>query len=177
MTEFLKAGPDASIGDILFSQPERFGPLLLFANDVMRSKSELEPSMRELLAAYVSGLNDCVFCVGVHEQTAQKFGVEPSLLKGLLNDVAQADIADSLKPIFVFARKLSQESSRIVDADRLAVLEAGHGEDTLTDVIAIVSLFSFFNRLVDGHGVKGSEGIFDRDSQMLFAFGYTPSAQ
>lgn len=49
MTEFLKAGPDASIGDILFSQPERFGPLLLFANDVMRSNSELEPSMRELL--------------------------------------------------------------------------------------------------------------------------------
>jgi uncharacterized peroxidase-related enzyme len=177
MTVLSNLGPDASIGDILFAQPERFMPILGFANDVMRGDSELAPSTRELLAAFVSGLNDCTFCHGVHEATAQRFGIEPALLSGLVNDVGQSDIAENLRPIFTFAKKLTLEPSKVSDTERAQVLKAGHSEAALKDVIAIVSLFSFFNRLVDGHGVSGNADIFARDSEMLHSFGYAPPPQ
>lgn len=177
MTHFSSLGPDASIGDILFSRPERFGPVLAFSNDVMRAGGDLEPSTRELLAAFVSGLNDCAFCQGVHDATARRFGVDPSVLNALLTDIDRASIADDLKPIFTFARTLTLSPSRITDADRSVVLDAGHSEDAVKDVIAIVALFSFFNRLVDGHGVKGNARLFERDSGMLATFGYVPPPQ
>ncbi len=177
MTVFARLGAGSSIGDILFSDPDRYGRILAFAQDTMRSNGALTHETRELLAAYVSGLNECAFCLGVHANVAKRFGVDPSLLAGLLASDAKADIEEELKPIFAFAYKLTVSPSKIVEADRRAVLDAGHSADTLKDVIAIVCLFSFFNRLVDGHGVKGNAAIFDRDSEMLAAFGYVPPPQ
>lgn len=177
MPTFSHLGDDASIGDILFAQPDRYGPLLAFANNVMRGDGDLAPETRELLAAFVSGLNDCTFCHGVHMAVAERFGVDPLVLTALLADETQAKIDDALKPIFGFARKLAISPSKIVETDRLAVLDAGHSENTLSDVVAVVSLFSFFNRLVDGHGVKGTAEIFERDSEMLAAFGYVPPTE
>lgn len=177
MTHFSNLGPDASIGDILFSNPDRFGPILSFANEVMRGDGALDTSTRELLAAYVSGLNDCAFCHGVHDATAQRLGVDPSVLTALLADITLADIANDHRPIFAFAHMLTLTPSKVTDSDRHAVLEAGHSEDAVKDVVAIVALFSFFNRLVDGHGIKGTGEIFERDSEMLATFGYAPPPQ
>lgn len=67
-TVFSNLGPDACIDGTLFSQPEGFMPILGFVNDVMHGDSELAPSTRELLSAFVSGLNDCAFCRGVATQ-------------------------------------------------------------------------------------------------------------
>ncbi len=177
MTIFAKLGADSSIGDILFSDPERYAPILAFAQDAMRSDGALPHKTRELLAAYVSGLNECTFCQGVHTDVAKRFGVDPSLLANLLLSDDHASIEDEQKSIFAFARKLTVSPSKVVEADRQNVLDAGHSEDMLKDVIAIVCLFSFFNRLVDGHGIKGNAEIFNRDSEMLAAFGYVPPPQ
>ncbi|WFE89795.1 hypothetical protein K1718_00085 [Roseibium porphyridii] len=73
-----------------------------------------------------------------------------------------------------FTKKLTLEPSKVTDQDRTAVLDAGHSQTALKDVIAIVSLFSCFNRLVDGHGIEGSPKIFDRDADMFHAGGYLP---
>lgn len=177
MTVFVNLGADSSIGDILFSDPDRYTPILAFAQDVMRSDGALPHKARELLAAYVSGLNECAFCQGVHADVAKRFGVDPSILESLLSGGDHAGIEDELKSIFAFARKLTVSPSKVVEADRQTVLDAGHSEDVLKDVIAIICLFSFFNRLVDGHGIKGNADIFDRDSEMLAAFGYVPPPQ
>ena len=177
MPAFTDLGPDSSIGDILFSRPDRFGPFLSFANDVMRGAGSLEPGVRELLAAYVSGLNECSFCHGVHEATAQRFDVDSELLVALLSDVESSMIDENLQPIFEFARALTLAPAKVSDRNRLAVLEAGYSEATLGDIITIVALFNFFNRLVDGHGVKGNGEIFERDSGMLQQFGYAPPPQ
>ncbi|MFG5384470.1 carboxymuconolactone decarboxylase family protein [Yoonia sp. R2-816] len=177
MTVFANLGADSSIGDILFSDPDRYAPILAFAQDAMRSDGVLPHKTRELLAAYVSSLNECAFCHGLHADVAKRFGIDPSILANLLFSDDLASIEDELKPIFTLARKLTVSPSKVVEADRQAVLAAGHSEDVLKDVIAIVCLFSFFNRLVDGHGIKGNAEIFSRDSEMLAAFGYVPPAQ
>lgn len=177
MTIFPNLGPKAGIGDILFSQPERFAPILVFAQDVMRRDGGLDHGTRELLAAYVSGLTDCAFCHGVHDATARRFGIDASLLAALLQDVAQADIADALRPVFAFARSLTLAPARVTAAERRAVITAGHSTDVLGDVIAIVALFGFFNRLVEGYGVTPDGDRVTEDAGMLFAHGYMPPQQ
>lgn len=177
MTVFTHLNASSSIGDILFAQPNRYGPLLEAAQHIMRSEGEFVPEVRELLAAFVSGLNECSFCHGVHTEVAKAFGVASPLLVQLLDDIERADIEDEIKPVFRFAKKLTVSPAKIVEADRAAIVAAGYSSTAVSDVVAIVALFSFFNRLVDGHGVKGSAAIFERDAQMLSRFGYVPPAQ
>ena len=45
---------------------------------------------RELIAAYVSGLNACRYCHGVHAATAGLFGIAEAALTALLSDVDSA---------------------------------------------------------------------------------------
>jgi uncharacterized peroxidase-related enzyme len=150
---------------------ERYGPLLELTQGVMRGASTLPPKHRELLAAFVSGLNECAFCFGAHEATAARFGVQPGVLAALLSDIESAEIDTSLRSIFTFAKKLTLEPSKITEQDREAFV-AVHDADTLKDVIAIVALFNLFNRLLDGHGIQGSSVLFERDSEMLHSYGW-----
>ncbi len=177
MNEFVTLGPDASIGDILFANPERFGPILTFAQGVMRGSGTLNQADRELLAAYVSALNACSFCHGVHAATAEKFGVGADLLETLMTDRSLKALDPKLRPIFAFAHKLTLEPARVTSADRQVVLQTGFDQSVIEEVIAIVALFSFFNRLVDGYGVKGTSEIYARDAEMLASFGYVPPTQ
>jgi putative tryptophan/tyrosine transport system substrate-binding protein len=41
----------------------------------MRGPSPLTPGERELIAAYVSGIDDCQYCYGVHAEPAKAFGI------------------------------------------------------------------------------------------------------
>lgn len=173
MVVFPELNENSSIGDILFANIGRYGPLLQLTDDLMRGEGVIAIKDREMLAAFVSGLNECAFCHGVHEATALRFGVQSGALEALLSDVDTADVDASIKPLFVFAKKLTLEPSKVTEQDRLLVLEAGHDSNTLKDLIGIVSLFGLFNRLLDGHGVVGNGSLFERDSAMLHDHGYS----
>jgi len=43
------------------------------------------------MAAYVSRLNACQYCPGVHEATAGEFGVEEDLLTRIIGDLDRAE--------------------------------------------------------------------------------------
>ena len=71
---------DAHLRDLLFRFPKNVEPLLQFVNSVLRSDGELSIGERELIAAFVSGLNACRFCYGSHVIHAETFGIEPGLI-------------------------------------------------------------------------------------------------
>jgi hypothetical protein len=59
------------VGKTSLYRPDLFGrPWLALARDVLRGPSDWSPAERELLAAFVSRLNTCRFCVGIHTGTA-----------------------------------------------------------------------------------------------------------
>lgn len=53
-----------------------------------------------------------------------------------------------------------------------ATLTEGGSEVSIEDVIAIVCLFNFYNRLLDGHVVKGSDSIYAFPGEHLSKRGY-----
>ncbi len=86
---FLPALPeDAAMLDVLQLVPETARPLVQFHEALMRGDSPLAVGQRELLAAYVSALNSCAYCHGVHAATcpSQKRNPARSLPSNLQNE-------------------------------------------------------------------------------------------
>lgn len=163
-----------SVKDILKLNTKAGIALVQFHSAVMRQDSELTVGERELIAAYVSGLNACRYCHGVHKVTAETFGIESELLSDLIEDLQKANVDDRLKPVLAYARQLTIEPSETTQGLADAVLEAGWSEQALHDAIQVCCLFNFMNRLVEGHGVKGREALYQDRGKMLGENGYDP---
>lgn len=140
----------------------------------MRQPSRFSAGERELIAAYVSGLNGCQYCHGVHAVTAEKFGVDPDLLIRMIDDLERSGLEANWLPLMAYVRKLTLSPSRLVAADAQAVFAAGWDEQTLHDAITIACLFNFMNRFADGHGIKGDTAVFAARGQALKEGGYDP---
>lgn len=66
---------DARLLDVFRAFPDPSRPLLDYHQVLLRGASPLSVAQRELIAAYVSGLNACGYCHGVHSATVQAFGI------------------------------------------------------------------------------------------------------
>lgn len=143
---------ESTMVDLMARRRERMALLGKLTDEVMCGDSPLDRGTRELIAAYVSGLNGCRYCFGAHVAFAESHGIEPDLLAALLDDPASAPVDDRLRPLLAFCRKLTETPSRLVPGDAKAVFAAGWPEEALEDAIAVVSLFALYNRMMDGHG-------------------------
>ena len=174
MTFFTSLPEDAGVRHILALNSGAGRALLELHSAALRVDSQLTSKEKELIAAFVSGLNACQYCYGVHAETAQAFGVSESLIKALITDFDNAPVDPKLRPVLDYARVLTltptKTTQRLVDA----VFAAGWTERDLHDAILTVCLFNFMNRLVVGHGVKGSPGIFVERGKALWSLGYSP---
>ena len=131
-------------------------PLCELHDIFLRGDSPLSVAERELIAAYVSGLNACNYCFGAHSMIAEAHGVEPALFEMLVDDPASAPVDRKLLPLLAFVRKLTLTPSRIGPADAEPVRAAGWSELALYHAIVVCALFNFMNRIVNGTGIKPS---------------------
>jgi uncharacterized peroxidase-related enzyme len=139
--------------DVYESQPASCKPLGQLTEVAMRGPSPFTQGQRELIAAYVSGLNACNYCHTTHAGVAAAFGVEPDLFNVLLSDIDLAPVEERIKPILCYARKLTLSPARITEDDAAAIYDAGCGDDALYSTVLVTALFDFYNRLVDGVGL------------------------
>ena len=88
---------DAGARHILALNPAAGRALIEFHSAALRTDSQLTAKHKELIAAFVSGLNACQYCYGVHKETAKAFGVDESLIEALLNDFDKAPVDVKLR--------------------------------------------------------------------------------
>ncbi len=162
----------SDITDITWNDRKRLGPLDKASQEIMRGESNFTNAQKEVFAAYVSGLNACAFCYGSHSAVAKNFGVSISLIESLVENLDTAPIDEKEKPLFKYLKKLTQTPSKIVQNDVDAILNQGWTEQDLQDVILIGCLFNFYNRLLDGYGVKGNKAIYQFGADHLHKNGY-----
>lgn len=171
---YLPAQPaEARLLDVFRTYPEASRPLLDYHEVLMRGPSDLTVAERELIAAFVSGLNECDYCHGVHAVTAARFGIEESLLTALLTtDMESAAVDGRLRPVLAYVAKLTATPHRITPADAEAVLSAGWSEKALHDAVSICGLFNLMNRLVSGLGITAGQEYFETSGNRLAEGGY-----
>jgi uncharacterized peroxidase-related enzyme len=162
----------AVLRDVFAAFPHTSRPLLDYHQVLLRGPSPFSVAERELIAAYVSGLNACDYCHGVHSATARAFGVDEELVVTLLDDVDAAPVDARMKPVLRYVRKLTQTPSRMTPGDAEAVFAAGWDERALHDAVSVCALFNLMNRLVEGLGIDADAGYFGVAAQRLATQGY-----
>ena len=143
----------AHLRDVFQRFPATVRPLLEYHDALLCGESDLSVAERELIAAYVSGLNACQFCFGAHKIAADAWGVDPDMIDALIADLDTAPVDASLRPILAYAAKLTRSPAMMTEADAQAVYDAGWSESALYDAVQVTALFNFMNRIVEGSGV------------------------
>jgi uncharacterized peroxidase-related enzyme len=167
-------GQEGGMGEIMAAAPDFWLPMAQFTDHVMRGESQLSIPEREMIAAFVSGLNACAFCHGSHLALADAYGIPAADIGAMVADLDTAPVPDRLRPLLHFVRKLTLTPTRMTPADAAAVFAMGWNEQALRDAILVCGLFSFYNRVVEGHGVEGHSrpGWGEPNRKALDALGY-----
>ena len=164
--------PDAVLLDAFRAYPDAARPLLDYHEVLLRGPSPFTVAERELIAAYVSGLNACGYCHGVHRATAEAFGIAEGTLDALLGDPDTAPVDARMRPVLRYVRKLTEAPSRVTPDEVGAVLDAGWSERAVHDAASICGLFNLMNRIVDGLGLRAGDEYFALSSRRLADIGY-----
>ena len=127
----------ATISDYFETYPAFSGPLLSYINALLRDDGELTIAQREMIAAYVSGLNKSRFCFGTHLSYARMFGMDGDIIDALLFDIETAPVSEELKPLFRYAKKLNEMPTSVNESDAIAVFDAGLSPRALNETIHI----------------------------------------
>lgn len=170
---YLKSLPDdAVLMDVFKLFPETSRPLLDYHEVVMRGPSPFSVAERELIAAYVSGVNSCGYCHGVHTVAAEACGIPQGAVPAAVVDLDVAPVAENMRPVLRYAGKLTRTPSELTRADADEVLAAGWDESALHSAVMVCALFNFMNRMVEGHGITAGPEYFAKSGQRLKEVGY-----
>jgi len=146
------------LGDVLQAFPAHIAPLMHYHDSLLRGPSDLSVAEREMIAAYVSGLNACDFCHGAHTAISMAYGISQDTIKAMVSDLATSPVEEKLRPVLAYVGKLTLTPARMIEADAQAVYAAGWSEAALFDAVQVCGLFNFMNRVVEGAGVSSYPG-------------------
>src|SRR5262249_53490648 len=163
---------NATLADLRRTYADLLEKLRPYGHRLMRGPSPLTPGERELIAAFVSGVNSCRYCHGTHSLVARAFGIDEAVLAKSLDDIGVAPIDGRLKPILRYVRKLTETPSRMTPADAAAVYDAGWSDKGLLHAIAVCAYFNNMNRLVEGAGIVGTSEDYAMAAERLVEQGY-----
>lgn len=142
--------------DVLARYPQGFSALCDYHDAILRGPSELSVAERELIAAYVSGLNQCSFCHGSHRVYAELHGIDAQVFEKLVADPAAAGVDPKMLPLLEYARVLTQSPAMVGDGLAQAVYLAGWSEEALFTAVSVTALFNLMNRLIEGTGITAN---------------------
>ncbi len=146
--------PDAKVYDLFARRPDLFQPFVEVCEKIMRGPSPLSAGTRELLGTFVSALNGCPYCHDVHNEAVKAHGLAGELAQRAKDEIETAGLDEAEKPLFVLAKKCTEASWRVTDADFEAAYAAGWDDDAIEDTVLVACLFNFMNRLVTTLGIE-----------------------
>jgi uncharacterized peroxidase-related enzyme len=144
--------PDAA--KLVFYRPDFYGTQAkAFTHEAMRGPSAWSVGDRELMAAYVSAVNDSAFCIGAHTATAsQAYGDAPRVA-AVLADLESAPIGEPLRATLRMLGALTNGGT-LSAGDMRAVLAAGVSPQQVKDALAVGAAFNTTDRLADAFGFQ-----------------------
>lgn len=135
-------------------RPETAKPINELAEVLLRDDNNtLTRGERELIATYVSSLNDCFFCQNAHGGIAQHYlQCDMQFIDAIKKDYTAMPISDKLKSLLSIAASV-QKGGKYVTADQIEhAKNQGATDKEIHDTVLIAAVFCMANRYVDGLG-------------------------
>ena len=159
-------------------RPETAKPMRELAHILLHEPNSLTPAERELIATYVSSLNDCYFCQTSHGAAAASHLGESNTVKLVKTGFETAPISEKLKGLLVIAGKVQQGGKHVTAQDVEAARKLGATDKEIHDTVLIAAAFCMYNRYVDGLGTwqPHDDSMYQQMGKNLATEGYrTPS--
>ena len=116
--------------------------------EAMRGPSDWSVADRELMAAFVSKVNNTEFCIAAHTATSALAYKDGAKVSAALADLETAPLTEPLRSTLRMLGKLTRENNLDVD-DISRVLSAGVSEQQIKDALAVAFAFNVTDRLAD----------------------------
>lgn len=143
------------IVELLFYKGASGEALSHLAHTILQGPSPLSKGERELIAGYVSNLNDCDFCHDSHAATANvHLNDDGKIMKSILANVDTAPISDKMKSLLKIAGKVQISGKEVYPSDIGYAKSHGASDEEIHDTVLIAAAFCMFNRYVDGLGTR-----------------------
>lgn len=164
------------IGAALMRYPETGAHLSALAETLLRGPSTLTPGERELIAAYVSTRNECVFCANSHAAASRHhYGDAGNVVGLVLEDLETAPVSEKLRALLRLAAKVQADGRLVGTEDVDAARAEGADDKAIHDTVLIAAAFCMFNRYVDGLGTwtPTDPAVYEQIGARLATQGYT----
>lgn len=168
---------EPGIRGLLRYRPETARPLSELCQVLLRGPSTLTRGERELIAAYVSALNDCQYCASSHSAcAAAQLSGGMTVVEQVCADPGSAPVSAKLKALLTIAAAVAR-SGRAVTGENVAQARAAGSTDVeIHDTVLIAATFCMFNRYVDGLATTAPDdpAAYAAGAQRLVTQGYLP---
>jgi uncharacterized peroxidase-related enzyme len=158
-------------------RPETAKPLNELAEVLLRGPHSLPAGERELIAAYVSRLNDCDFCRSSHAAfAAAQLEGGRSLVDQVLANMETAPVGPKLRELLRIAGAVQRGGRAVTGWMVQAARNEGATDVEIHDTVLIAAAFCMYNRYVDGLGTFAPEDsdAYARAAVQIVANGYRP---
>jgi uncharacterized peroxidase-related enzyme len=165
--------PIPEVVKLVSYRPDFFGTLMKkVTHEAMRGPSTWSIGDRELMAAFVSQVNACEFCIKAHSAVAVRAYGDQAKVAAALCDLETAPIDEQLRATLRMLGKLTREQA-VGAGDLCAVLAAGVSPQQIEDALAVSFAFNTMNRLADAFAFSIPEAnVFAAGAKFLLARGY-----
>lgn len=149
---YIKTGVNQpGIVELLFYKGPTGKALSNLAHTLLHGPSGLKPGERELIASYVSNLNDCEYCHRSHSAAANvHLGDKGETVSCIINDLETSPVSEKLKALLKIAGKVQQSGKAVSEKDIERAKEKGASDEDIHDTVLIAAAFCMYNRYVDG---------------------------
>ena len=149
LAETTKAGRPSPYYRLLAHAPAALRSRTRLYNKVMYARGGLPRAERELAATAASMANGCVYCVSVHARRLAQITRDPELAAAVLGE---RRLTDRWQAIVDFARRLTSTPAALDTGDITPLSSAGLSDAEIVDLICVVALFGWANRLMQSLG-------------------------
>jgi uncharacterized peroxidase-related enzyme len=165
------------IRSLVLFRPETGVYLYELAQALLRGSSSLTEAERELIAAYVSHRNQCMFCMSSHAAAARYlYGDEKDVVDEVLMDMLRAPVSSKLKSLLLVAGKVQRSGKSVTQQDIDEAKSSGASDNEIHDTVLIAATFSMFNRYVDGLDsfTPSNASAYEAMGERMAEVGYVP---
>ena len=153
--------------------PEAAHHLAALSHTLMHKECPISASLRELIAAYTSSLNQCEFCMKTHAAVASQLLGDEALVWSVIRDLDASNLNDKEKELLRFVRKVTLAPSYITATDTQQLNAAGWDDASIFYAISACALFTFYNRWISATGVNPvSDEAFKNLASRMAMVGY-----
>jgi uncharacterized peroxidase-related enzyme len=164
------------IRSLVLFRPETGKHLYELVQVLLRGPSPLSEAERELIAAYVSYRNDCIFCMSSHAAASRcLYGEEKNIVDDVLANMQCSKVSDKMKALLHIAGKVQVLGKEVIPEDITAARLLDADDREIHDTILIAAAFSMFNRYVDGMAsfTPTDAGTYEEMGKRMAEKGYT----